>query len=545
MTVDFDNVLLEIGDFGLYQKFAVYLLCIPACFLNVFNNLGLVFQAYTPSFRCHREYHNNYTNDEYNDECTTSQSSSGNLSLDIFLNSSSLRTCQNFDYDKEHFESTIITDFNLICDRSINYKIALSLFNALSIVGCFLYSYVQDRWGRKKAFMISLTAYLFGSLASLFANNLLMFTILRIPSALGASATWSISYIWGLEYVGASKRDFVTFLMSILYGTAAIVLGLTAWLCRTWFQLGMVTTCPFFLLYSFYFLIEESPRWLLSRGRVEEAEVIVRKMARWQKVSLKEGALDCLRDSNLDEHLVRDDAVGQIGSGVDVKKLFCGKNMLGKTLLITCIWFSIGITDNTLDYNVENLGGNFYVAYVFQAAVQIPASFLALLLLSKFGRVLPLSFSLILFCGLFSLLTVPAEMINIWTVMVCAAAAKLGAYLANTIIYQFGGELYPTVLRGCGIGFSSAVADVGTICMPYVIHSSETYRLLPMLVIGTFSLFSGLGCLFLPETANQCLPETVEEAERQGAVSLNSLKSNLKRFFKIKLILKSDDDPVA
>lgn len=52
------------------------------------------------------------------------------------------------------------------------------------------------------------------------------------------------------------------------------------YLLRHWFALSLATSVPFVLLFSYYWIIPESPRWLLSKNRIDEAEVIVQRMAR-------------------------------------------------------------------------------------------------------------------------------------------------------------------------------------------------------------------------------------------------------------------------
>lgn len=52
------------------------------------------------------------------------------------------------------------------------------------------------------------------------------------------------------------------------------------YLLRDWYTLSLATSVPFVLLFSYYWIIPESPRWLLSKNRIDEAEVIVQQMAK-------------------------------------------------------------------------------------------------------------------------------------------------------------------------------------------------------------------------------------------------------------------------
>jgi len=51
-------------------------------------------------------------------------------------------------------------------------------------------------------------------------------------------------------------------------------------LLRHWYTLSLATSVPFILLFSYYWIIPESPRWLLSKNRIDEAEAIVQQMAK-------------------------------------------------------------------------------------------------------------------------------------------------------------------------------------------------------------------------------------------------------------------------
>lgn len=59
-----------------------------------------------------------------------------------------------------------------------------------------------------------------------------------------------------------------------------MALAVVTTLVRDWFILSLVTSVPF-LLYFFYILImPESPRWLLAKGKLEDALKVLETMAR-------------------------------------------------------------------------------------------------------------------------------------------------------------------------------------------------------------------------------------------------------------------------
>ena len=80
------------------------------------------------------------------------------------------------------------------------------------------------------------------------------------------------------------SRDTANYYSNIFtVGFSVLALDGMAYLVRRWRSLQLYVTLPFFLLaFPFAFLIE-SPRWLLSTGKVESAEKMLRKIARFNR----------------------------------------------------------------------------------------------------------------------------------------------------------------------------------------------------------------------------------------------------------------------
>lgn len=84
------------------------------------------------------------------------------------------------------------------------------------------------------------------------------------------------------------------------------------------------------------------------------------------------------------------------------------------------------------------------------------------------------------------------------------------------IIFQYGSELYPTEVRGIGIGLASFLGGVGLTVIPFINHLGAQWLVLPIIIMGMFSIVGGLATLRLPETLHAKLPQTIEDGELFG-----------------------------
>lgn len=211
---------------------------------------------------------------------------------------------------------------------------------------------------------------------------------------------------------------------------------------------------------------------------------------------------------------------------MNILDLFRGRALRGKTLLITFCWIANALVYVAIPYNLENLGGNLFLTYVSQASMEIPATLLNLFTLNRFGRIWPL-FCAMMLSGASCLLTAPGDNWPVALIIILAVLAKFGISSGYDVIYQLAGELYPTVVRGTGIGFCSIVGETFNIIMPYIVHLAQTYRMLPMIIFGIFAVVGGFCTLFLPETLNQAMPETLVDGESHGKVGFGSFRTNV------------------
>ena len=85
-------------------------------------------------------------------------------------------------------------------------------------------------------------------------------------------------------------------------------------------------------------------------------------------------------------------------------------------------------------------------------------------------------------------------------------------------MYIYFGELYPTELRGMGIGLISAISRIGGLIAPELIYLEKenkhnpVLKSVPLVTFSVIALIGGIVGLLLPETKDKQLLQTVEEA---------------------------------
>uniref|UniRef100_A0A914VRE5 Major facilitator superfamily (MFS) profile domain-containing protein n=1 Tax=Plectus sambesii TaxID=2011161 RepID=A0A914VRE5_9BILA len=502
MDFDFDSALIEVGDFGRYQIWLFFLICLPASLPSAWSAFNQPFVVASPAHHCR------LTADEEN------RTMSLPLRSCFQYNSSTEATmvpCQNgWVYDRSTYKETIVTEFDLVCDRKYWVELTTTAFYTGSFVGNFLFGHIADKFGRRVAFFIILsTLVVTGTLCS-FAQNVGQFFVLRFFTGLPFPALFQVPFIISMEFMGKSGRIFSGIVISIFFGSAMAILGIVASFIREWRLLTLLCNAPYAILFSYYFFLPESARWLVSVRKFDDAKKIMTKMAKTNRKTVNVNELmaklrSCPRASSQEEE----------NNQHNVFDLFKTPNLRKKTLIITYVWLVNAIVYNGLTLNVSNLPVNDYLSFTINGAVELPAYFIVWPLLDRIGRRWPICMAMLIggaacICTLF----VPSN--YGWMVAGLAFLGKFGIAGSFAVIYIFAGELYPTVVRAVGMGMSSMVAGSGLILGPYLIRLGEYVRILPLLIMGILTVSAGIASMFLPETLGIDLPQTIAEAEEFG-----------------------------
>ncbi|ELU12744.1 hypothetical protein CAPTEDRAFT_108865, partial [Capitella teleta] len=175
-----------------------------------------------------------------------------------------------------------------------------------------------------------------------------------------------------------------------------------------------------------------------------------------------------------------------------------------------------------LSYNTPNLDGDMYLNFFIGQLVEIPSVAATMYLIYKVGRRWPLCLFHV-FGGIVCIASpfVPAKtsggMDLTWVSVTLAMLGKFAINASFTIIFMYGPEIYPTVLRNTGSGIGSFSGRFGGIIYPYINYLSKLNtpiaKKLPLVVFGIISVVGGFLALPLPETRHNPLPETIEDVE--------------------------------
>jgi MFS family permease len=151
-------------------------------------------------------------------------------------------------------------------------------------VGALFFSYLTDRYGRRNLFLITLAVYPTFTVLTAFSWDFLSFAIFRFLTGMGIGGEYSAIYSAIDELIQKRLRGQIALFISGTYWAGAIVASLLTvvllnpdlidqfygW--RIAFALGALLALGILLIRRY---LPESPRWLITHGRSEQAERVM------------------------------------------------------------------------------------------------------------------------------------------------------------------------------------------------------------------------------------------------------------------------------
>ncbi|XP_074654680.1 organic cation transporter protein-like [Tubulanus polymorphus] len=425
----------------------------------------------------------------------------------VRFQSNRTRRCEEWEFENGN---TILVQYSLFCEREWFVSMVRTMFFAGFFVGVIVSGSLSDRYGRFKCFMISIVLEIVTGVISPFVGNYYVFVAFRFLIGATSGAAYTTAFVIILEITGQKYRMYAGVLAQWGFCFGVIIAPGVAWLIRDhiYFQLFIALSAVPFL--ACYWLVPESPRWLIQKKRFVEAEVVI------QKIAIVNGKHDGTT-TYLSVLSGKKQEESHDVSSANFFDLLKTPNLRKTSLNIFASWFVASLLYYGLLLSSKSLGDNVYVNTALTGVMEIGAYVTCILLLNRVGRRWTMSGAFILAGTMLLCCIALLDTKNLtWLLIAISSIGKLADSVAFTIVYLYSAELFPTVVRNVGVGAGSMFARFGGLVAPQVARLNTVWAPLPTIIFGASAIAVGMLNTRLPETHGKQLPETLEDGENFG-----------------------------
>lgn len=434
--------------------------------------------------------------------------------------------CTKWDFDNSTYTRTITSEFDLACDYSFLRATFKSVYFLGAFVGSVLNGWVSDRYGRKTMHMAGVLTFVILGNALSWLPNMSAILFARFFMGVGHPSSTETGYSLVMETCEPRLRSIIGIIVYLPWCFSLITLGGFGYLLRDWRWLMFTVSMPGLLYLPVLWLMDESPRWLIVRGRHADALRVLRKASRWNKVELPpdDQLFEIMADTQSEEKEAQGhEADSPRGLKATLRDVAAGAVVLLRTkkirMITLCLYANFLVVDSV--YYGLSLGGDRFgvdpFAYMALGGVmETPANTLTIPLVRKLGR--RASNIMCFVVSGVSLLALGVTPSGIsWLVTTMIMIGKLAITAAYMILYFHANELFPTEVRQRGMSTCAMVAKIGSITVPFLVEILGSIgSWVPLVTFGGAALVAAGITSRLPETRGVAMKDTVAELEDSG-----------------------------
>ncbi|XP_043210439.1 organic cation transporter protein-like [Amphibalanus amphitrite] len=501
-SILFEDVLERCCGTGRWQVMLIAYMSVMWLIFPTFS-MSMMFVGASPPFKCADGFDVNATFASLPDDLPKCHPLGDNSS-----------SCTRWVFDRSVYESTVVTEWNLVCGRKPMLSMLQSVLMLGGIVGSLLGGQLTDRFGRRPVFLPVMLLVIACSFSAALVGDYISFVVIRGLTGFAMASMIASQYVLVTELSGCKHRAALTTVTFLPFSIGIILVAAASYGIRTRWLLQLAFAVPSLLFLPNFWLMPESPRWLVLKGRLDEALVILRQAAYWnrRKIPPDEEVLKLMEEARRGL-LAREAALkgtNKSSAFQRVLDLVRTRHMCINTLASAYVSFAISGSYFGISFDMTQLSSSPHLAAALSGLVEIPSA-LVFLLMNRYGRRLTQCVSLFVPSVCMFLAFIKKDS-TFW--MILGLVAKLGVAIAFNIIGIYVSEFMPTQQRGLALGVLQTATRIGGAVSPFVVDLvSGLHELAPSAVFGTVVLLASLATLLLPETAGQPMPETVADVE--------------------------------
>ncbi|HEY5854602.1 MAG TPA: MFS transporter [Aldersonia sp.] len=398
---------------------------------------------------------------------------------------------------------TVIGTITLDLDMSVAWQ---GLIAASALVGIFvggpLGGWLSDKLGRKPLFTIDLLIFLAGSVLQFFVDEAWQLFVVRMLMGIAIGADYSVGWPLMAEFSPARVRGKLLAFCEVAWYVGFVVAFVVGYIMTTaftsfssdWRIILGTSTLPAVILLLARLGMPESPRWLMNRGRTEEAHEIAH--------TYLENPADVVDITN---EPTRKGTFGMLFS----------PQYRRATTFISLFWFCavapyFAIATFAASVLSQYGLGDGLVGAIALNGLALAGVMVAVVLIERIGRrklIIPQQW----------VCAVALLIIGLWSsappmvVLACFLVFAFANAMYTALTGVFPGEIFPTEIRGIGTGFACAVsrvgAGLGTFALPWSMANLGAGTTM-IIAAGICIVGAGVSQILAPETKGRNLSET-------------------------------------
>jgi putative MFS transporter len=374
------------------------------------------------------------------------------------------------------------------------------------LAGALVFSALAENVGRIRGTAAAVAIMSILSFGCAMAFNFPALLACRLVQGIGVGGEMPVAATYINELSRAHGRGRFFLLYEMIFPMGLMATGqIGAWLVPAfgWKFIFFLGGIPGLLITFLVARLPESPRWLISKGRVREAEAIVEQIeaSTWRRVP----ATTTSATSSMAK-------LTQRGRGSEL----LSKLYRGRTLIVWALWASAYFITNSLNNWLPSLYSTVYhlslrqslraasMTNVAQVAVLLVCAFT----IDRFGRGNWTGAAFVLGGGMLALLGIMGAQ-NVLSVMILGTLSYGIIGSINAVLYLYTPEIYPTRIRAIGTGLATSwlriASAVGPALVGFMVDAKGIHSV--FLMFAGVAVVGALAATCMVETSDRRLEE--------------------------------------